>query len=95
MIDYSRRNFLKLSLGSAIAVSMPLTLTVTGSKLITEEVIEHSYSFGQKALAYSFTTQELMTSYLAFGGIWIVDLLSALLIFMTLICSVILAAIAI
>jgi len=93
MIDHSRRNFLKLSLGSAIAVSMPLTLTA--SKLIKEEVIEHSYSFGQKALAYSFTTQELMTSYLAFGGIWVVDLLSALLIFMTLICSVILAAIAI
>ena len=93
MPNLSRRNFLKVALGSAIVISTPFTLT--NPKIVKEEVIEHSYSFGQKALAYSFTTQELMTSYLAFGGIWIVDLLSALLIFMTLICSVILAAIAI
>ncbi len=93
MIDYSRRNFLKLSLGSAIAVSLPVTLT--SSRLLKQEAIEYSYTFGEKAMSYSFTTQELLTSYLAYGGIWIADLLSTFLQFITVICSIIVTAIAI
>ncbi len=93
MIDYYRRNFLKLSLRSAIAVSLPVTLT--SSRLLKQEAIEYSYTFGQKAMSYSFTTQELLTSYLAYGGIWIADLLSAFLQFITVICSIIVTAIAI
>ena len=91
MVNHSRRDFLKASLGGAIAVSIPLTLS--SSKLIREEVIDYSYSFGQKALSYSLSTQELLTTYLAVGGIWIADLLLALMMFVTLICSVIVAAI--
>ena len=92
MIDYSRRSFLKFSLGSAVAISLPINLS--SSATIKKEVIEHSYAFTEKAMAYSFSTQELISSYLAFGGIWIADLLSALIIFISVICSILIAAIA-
>ena len=91
MINHSRRDFLKASIVGAISVSIPLTLS--SSKLIREEAIDYSYSFGQKALSYSFSTQELLSTYLAVGGIWIAELLLALMMFVTLICSVIAAAI--
>ena len=91
MINHSRRDFLRVSIGGAIALSMPFTLS--SSKVVREEVIDYSYSFGQKALSYSFSAQEFLSTYLAVGGIWIADLLLALMMFATLICSVITAAI--
>ena len=92
MIDYSGRSFLKFSLGGAIAVSLPVV--ISSAAFVKEEVIEHSHVFTEKALSYSFTTQDFVSSYLAYGGIWIVDLLSALMIFITVICSILVAAIA-
>ena len=91
MPNLSRRNFLKVALGSAIVISTPFTLT--NPKIVKEEVIYSSYTFGQKALAYGLSTGEIISSYLAIGGIWIADVLLALLAFMVLICSVIVTAI--
>lgn len=92
MIDISRRNFLKLSIGGAVVISLPIT--IASSVIIKEEVLEYSYSFGEKAMSYSFSAQELINSYLAYGGIWIADLLSALLLFITVICSILVTALA-
>ena len=93
MINHSRRNFLKASLVSTLAVSVPFTLT--NSKIIKEEVIDYSFTVGQKALAYGLSTSEIISSYLAISGIWIADVLFALMAFIVFICSIIVSVIVI
>jgi hypothetical protein len=76
-----RRKFLKLSAGAALALALPINFAINSE--LSQEVIQFAQKWSETALFYSFSTQELILSYLVMAGMWSVDALSAIIIFIT------------
>ena len=77
----NRREFLKLSAGSALLLALPINFAIKSE--LSQEVIQFAQKWGETALSYGFSTQELILSYLVMAGMWSVDALAALLILIT------------
>ena len=76
-----RREFLKLSAGSALVLALPINFAIKSE--LSQEVIQFSQKWSETALSYSFSTQELILSYLVMAGMWSVDALAAIIMFIT------------
>ena len=76
-----RREFLKLSAGSALVLALPINFAIKSE--LSQEVIQFAQKWGETALSYGFSTQELILSYLVMAGMWSVDALAALLMLIT------------
>ena len=85
-----RREFLKLTTGAALALALPINLAIN-SKL-SQEVIQFTQKWSETALSYSFSSQELILSYLVMAGMWSVDALAAIIMFITTISVLIVTA---
>ena len=77
----NRREFLKLSAGSALVLALPINFAIKSE--LSQEVIQFAQKWGETALSYGFSTQELILSYLVMAGMWSVDALAALLMLIT------------
>ena len=86
----NRREFLKLSAGSALALALPINFAINSE--LSQEVIQFAQKWGETALSYSFSTQELILSYLVMAGMWSVDALAAIIMFITTISVLIVSA---
>ena len=85
-----RRKFLKLSAGTALALALPINFAINSE--LSQEVIQFAQKWGDTALSYSFSTQELILSYLVMAGMWSVDALAAIIMFITTISVLIVTA---
>ena len=85
-----RRKFLKLSAGTALALALPINLAINSE--LSQEVIQFAQKWSETALSYSFSTQELILSYLVMAGMWSVDALAAIIMFITTISVLIVTA---
>ena len=85
-----RRDFLKLTTGAALALALPINLAVNSE--LSQEVIQFTQKWSDTALSYSFSTQELILSYLIMAGMWSVDALAAIIMFITTISVLIVSA---
>ena len=85
-----RRDFLKLTTGAALALALPINLAVNSE--LSQEVIQFTQKWSDTALSYSFSTQELILSYLVMAGMWSVDALAAIIMFITTISVLIVSA---
>ena len=86
----NRREFLKLSAGSALVLALPINFAIKSE--LSQEVIQFAQKWGETALSYSFSTQELILSYLVMAGMWSVDALAAIIMFITTISVLIVTA---
>ena len=77
----NRREFLKLSAGSALVLALPINFAIKSE--LSQEVIQFAQKWGETALSYGFSTQELILSYLVMAGMWSVDALAGLLMLIT------------
>ena len=77
----NRREFLKLSAGSALVLALPINFAIKSE--LSQEVIQFAQKWGETALSYGFSTQELILSYLVMAGMWSVDALAALIMLIT------------
>ena len=77
----NRREFLKLSAGSALLLALPINFAIKSE--LSQEVIQFAQKWGETALSYGFSTQELILSYLVMAGMWSVDALAALIMLIT------------
>jgi hypothetical protein len=71
----------KLSAGAALALALPINFAINSE--LSQEVIQFAQKWSETALSYSFSTQELILSYLVMAGMWSVDALAAISIFIT------------
>jgi uncharacterized membrane protein YkgB len=85
-----RRDFLKLTTGAALALALPINLAINSE--LSQEVIQFTQKWSDTALSYSFSTQELILSYLVMAGMWSVDALAAIIMFITTISVLIVTA---
>ena len=85
-----RRDFLKLTTGAALALALPINLAINSE--LSQEVIQFAQKWSETALSYSFSTQELILSYLVMAGMWSVDALAAIIMFITTISVLIVTA---
>ena len=85
-----RRKFLKLSAGTALALALPINFAINSE--LSQEVIQFAQKWSETALSYSFSTQELILSYLVMAGVWSVDALAAIIMFITTISVLIVTA---
>ena len=85
-----RRDFLKLTTGAALALALPINLAINSE--LSQEVIQFTQKWSDTALSYSFSTQELILSYLVMAGMWSVDALAAIIMFITTISVLIVSA---
>ena len=85
-----RRDFLKLTTGAALALALPINLAVNSE--LSQEVIQFTQKWSDTALSYSFSSQELILSYLVMAGMWSVDALAAIIMFITTISVLIVSA---
>jgi len=85
-----RRNFLKLTAGAALALALPINLAIHSE--LSQEVIQFTQKWSETALSYSFSSQELILSYLVMAGMWSVDALAAIIMFITTISVLIVSA---
>ena len=85
-----RRDFLKLTTGAALALALPINLAINSE--LSQEVIQFAQKWSETALSYSFSTQELILSYLVMAGMWSVDALAAIIMFITTISVLIVSA---
>ena len=85
-----RREFLKLSAGAALALALPINLAINSE--LSQEVIQFTQKWSETALSYSFSSQELILSYLVMAGMWSVDALAAIIMFITTISVLIVSA---
>ena len=74
-----RRKFLKLSAGSVLALALPINFVIKSE--LSQEVINFAQKWGETTLSYSFSTQELILSYLVMAGIGSIDALAAIIMF--------------
>jgi len=86
----NRREFLKLSAGSALVLALPINFAIKSE--LSQEVIQFAQKWGETALSYGFSTQELILSYLVMAGMWSVDALAAIIMFITTISVLIVTA---
>ena len=86
----NRREFLKLSAGSALVLALPINFAIKSE--LSQEVIQFAQKWGETALSYGFSTQELILSYLVMAGMWSVDALAAIIMFITTISVLIVSA---
>ena len=86
----NRREFLKLSAGSALVLALPINFAIKSE--LSQEVIQFAQKWGETALSYGFSTQELLLSYLVMAGMWSVDALAAIIMFITTISVLIVTA---
>ena len=86
----NRREFLKLSAGSALLLALPINFAIKSE--LSQEVIQFAQKWGETALSYGFSTQELILSYLVMAGMWSVDALAAIIMFITTISVLIVSA---
>jgi len=85
-----RREFLKLSAGAALALALPINLAINSE--LSQEVIQFTQKWSETALSYSFSTQELILSYLVMAGMWSVDVLACLIMLITTLSVIIVSA---
>jgi len=85
-----RRDFLKLTTGAALALALPINLAINSE--LSQEVIQFTQKWSETALSYSFSSQELILSYLVMAGMWSVDALAAIIMFITTISVLIVSA---
>ena len=85
-----RRDFLKLTTGAALALALPINLAINSE--LSQEVIQFTQKWSETALSYSFSSQELILSYLVMAGMWSVDALAAIIMFITTISVLIVTA---
>jgi len=85
-----RRNFLKLTAGAALILALPINLAINSE--LSQEVIQFTQKWSETALSYSFSSQELILSYLVMAGMWSVDALAAIIMFITTISVLIVSA---
>jgi len=85
-----RRNFLKLTAGAALTLALPINLAINSE--LSQEVIQFTQKWSETALSYSFSSQELILSYLVMAGMWSVDALAAIIMFITTISVLIVSA---
>jgi len=90
MINLSRRSFIKLSLGSAAILAVPISLT--SKTILSSDFTEKASFYSNKAFSYSMTAQDAFINYLALSGLWAVDFLAALLAFISTICLLVVTA---
>ena len=86
----NRREFLKLSAGSALVLALPINFAIKSE--LSQEVIQFSQKWSETALSYSFSTQELILSYLVMAGMWSVDVLACLIMLITTLSVIIVSA---
>ena len=86
----NRREFLKLSAGSALVLALPINFAIKSE--LSQEVIQFAQKWSETALSYGFSTQELILSYLVMAGMWSVDALAAIIMFITTISVLIVTA---
>ena len=86
----NRREFLKLSAGSALVLALPINFAIKSE--LSQEVIQFAQKWGETALSYGFSTQELILSYLVMAGMWSVDALAALLMLITTLSIIVVSA---
>ena len=85
-----RREFLKLTTGAVLVLALPINLSINSE--LSQEVIQFTQKWSETALSYSFSTQELILSYLVMAGMWSVDALAAIIKFITTISVLIVTA---
>ena len=85
-----RRDFLKLTTGAALALALPINFAINSE--LSQEVIQFAQKWGETALSYGFSTQELILSYLVMAGMWSVDALAALLMLITTLSIIVVSA---
>ena len=85
-----RREFLKLTTGAVLVLALPINLSINSE--LSQEVIQFTQKWSETALSYSFSTQELILSYLVMAGMWSVDALAAIIMFITTISVLIVTA---
>ena len=85
-----RRKFLKLSAGAALALALPINFAINSE--LSQEVIQFAQKWSETALSYSFSTQELILSYLVMAGMWSVDVLACLIMLITTLSVIIVSA---
>ena len=85
-----RRDFLKLTTGAALALALPINFAINSE--LSQEVIQFTQKWSETALSYSFSSQELILSYLVMAGMWSVDALAAIIMFITTISVLIVTA---
>ena len=76
-----RREFLKLTTGAVLVLALPINLAINSE--LSQEVIQFTQKWSETALSYSFSTQELILSFLVMAGMWSVDTLAALIMLIT------------
>ena len=76
-----RREFLKLTTGAVLVLALPINLSINSE--LSQEVIQFAQKWSETALSYSFSTQELILSFLVMAGMWSVDTLAALIMLIT------------
>ena len=85
-----RREFLKLTTGAALALALPINLAINSE--LSQEVIQFTQKWSETALSYSFSSQELILSYLVMAGMWSVDALAAIIMFVITLSAIIVTA---
>ena len=85
-----RRDFLKISAGTALALAIPISFAFKSE--LSQEVIDFTQKWSDTALSYSFSAQELILSYLVMAGMWSVDALAAIIMLITTLSTIIVAA---
>ncbi len=85
-----RRDFLKFSAGTALALAIPISFAFKSE--LSQEVIDFTQKWSDTALSYSFSAQELILSYLVMAGMWSVDALAAIIMLITTLSTIIVAA---
>ena len=87
----NRRDFLKLTAGATLALAVPISFVAKSE--ITQEVLQSAQKWGETAISYSFSTQEMILNFLVMAGIWSVDALAAIIMLITTISVLIVTAI--
>ena len=87
----NRRDFLKLTAGASLALAVPISFVAKSE--ITQEVLQSAQKWGETAISYSFSTQEMILNFLVMAGIWSVDALAAIIMLITTISVLIVTAI--
>ena len=62
-------------------LALPINFAIKSE--LSQEVIQFAQKWGETALSYGFSTQELILSYLVMAGMWSVDALAALIMLIT------------